>query len=364
MPTLSDERVEKCMDVVGEFLQSREWRKTIQDFVDGQCQLFEAAEDTSEFEFSIGQMEVFNDFRGIVNALLESVVGEYADDMDTFVESLDQFASKDPSGPREGRVQDMVKMLLTFDSFETFALVMSARCGELISGGELSNYVEAAHRLEAESTRKPFVLKKSKPKAASRLTSEAAGELNTVVGDDWHIQVAIAKSLIELEVCGKLSAKEETMIPWATAVKNLDEFLGSTNPEGGEGNLALTQDLTCPLTLELFVDPVTVPCCGKAFEREDLAQSLLNSPRCPLCNGDLGKFDVHGTAKNVLLASLSRTASEGDLKGLIAKKQALEKAVELEKLQVCGLSVLIHHVELVLTVLTFLAELVLTALSS
>jgi hypothetical protein len=37
---------------------------------------------------------------------------------------------------------------------------------------------------------------------------------NVAVGDDWHIQVSIATSLLELEGDGKLSPKEEPMVPW------------------------------------------------------------------------------------------------------------------------------------------------------
>ncbi len=69
----------------------------------------------------------------------------------------------------------------------------------------------------------------------------------------------------------------------------------------------LRQDLTCPITLALFQDPVSVPCCGKAFERGALVQNLQHRTRCPLCNGDLSAFDAAHAAKNVLLAGLVDT---------------------------------------------------------
>ena len=72
----------------------------------------------------------------------------------------------------------------------------------------------------------------------------------------------------------------------------------------------LRQDLTCPLCLELFRDPVTVPCCGKAFERDELVRSLEFRSKCPLCNGELDEFDAAGAAKNVLLAGLVDTLEE------------------------------------------------------
>jgi ankyrin repeat protein len=66
----------------------------------------------------------------------------------------------------------------------------------------------------------------------------------------------------------------------------------------------LLQDLTCPITMELFEDPVTVPCCGKAFSRHALIQHLVNNDRCPMCNGDLSTFDARTVARNVLLAGM------------------------------------------------------------
>lgn len=66
-------------------------------------------------------------------------------------------------------------------------------------------------------------------------------------------------------------------------------------------------DLQCPLTLELFEDPVTVPCCQRAFSREPLAQALGFRTICPLCNGDLATFDVQNTGRNLTVAGLVDT---------------------------------------------------------
>lgn len=70
------------------------------------------------------------------------------------------------------------------------------------------------------------------------------------------------------------------------------------------------RDLTCPITLDLFRDPVTVPCCGKAFERRALQESLTRRPQCPTCNGNLRDFPVMTAAKNVVLAALVATFEE------------------------------------------------------
>jgi uncharacterized protein len=63
-------------------------------------------------------------------------------------------------------------------------------------------------------------------------------------------------------------------------------------------------DLRCPITLDYFDDPVSVPCCGKAFSRAALLQSFERRRVCPSCNGDLQAFDATHAPKNVVLAGL------------------------------------------------------------
>jgi hypothetical protein len=46
----------------------------------------------------------------------------------------------------------------------------------------------------------------------------------------------------------------------------------------------INDDLLCPITLELFNDPITVPCRGASFSRIPLTQSFkLSGNTCPLC---------------------------------------------------------------------------------
>lgn len=68
---------------------------------------------------------------------------------------------------------------------------------------------------------------------------------------------------------------------------------------------AIENDLTCPLSLELFEDPIQVPCCQKGFSRMHLHQAVVSGgPKCPLCNGDLSRFNVLEAPKNLLLAGM------------------------------------------------------------
>jgi ankyrin repeat protein/Mg-chelatase subunit ChlD len=60
----------------------------------------------------------------------------------------------------------------------------------------------------------------------------------------------------------------------------------------------------CPISLDWLVDPVSLPCCGKAISRDSLATWLQNTQNCPLCHNEdkFYNFDVNGVPKLVNLA--------------------------------------------------------------
>lgn len=68
-------------------------------------------------------------------------------------------------------------------------------------------------------------------------------------------------------------------------------------------NLAnLTKDLTCPITHQLFEDPIIVPCCGKAFSKRAIVAYFKYDTACPLCNANLFTFNVADAIINTQLA--------------------------------------------------------------
>ncbi|XWV25964.1 hypothetical protein QJ857_gp1116 [Tupanvirus soda lake] len=71
----------------------------------------------------------------------------------------------------------------------------------------------------------------------------------------------------------------------------------------------MKNDLSCPIDLDLFEDPISVPCCGKAFNRLALAQHFDSNydKKCPLCNGNLENFDPLTAQKNVVIMGLLET---------------------------------------------------------
>lgn len=67
-------------------------------------------------------------------------------------------------------------------------------------------------------------------------------------------------------------------------------------------------DLTCPLTLELLDDPITLPCCGKTISRLPMVESLEYSSSCPLCRQELEDYNPISAPTSVNIAYLVEAA--------------------------------------------------------
>jgi hypothetical protein len=63
-------------------------------------------------------------------------------------------------------------------------------------------------------------------------------------------------------------------------------------------------ELTCPLSLELLLDPIVVPCCQRAVSRSQLVLAFQRRRHCPMCNGDLSNYDAATAPKNLALEKL------------------------------------------------------------
>ncbi|KAG7382276.1 hypothetical protein PHYPSEUDO_005064 [Phytophthora pseudosyringae] len=91
--------------------------------------------------------------------------------------------------------------------------------------------------------------------------------------------------------------------------------------------------LTCPISLDLFENPVLTTCCGKTFSSEALAQALRRNPQCPVCrahrvathaNRDVANLvELHRSERSVLglsenAAATSATAAPDANDGSVA----------------------------------------------
>ena len=75
--------------------------------------------------------------------------------------------------------------------------------------------------------------------------------------------------------------------------------------------------LCCPISLELFVDPVQTPCCGNTLSRSSLKEAL---PRCPLCRVEIDEahpaFKIDDVPTNRTVARLVDEHLEAKVKAV------------------------------------------------
>ena len=62
--------------------------------------------------------------------------------------------------------------------------------------------------------------------------------------------------------------------------------------------------LICPVTQELFDDPISVPCCGQSYSRAALIGALNFKQECPMCRASLNAFDAQAAPRNVAISGL------------------------------------------------------------
>ncbi|GMF61670.1 unnamed protein product [Phytophthora fragariaefolia] len=58
--------------------------------------------------------------------------------------------------------------------------------------------------------------------------------------------------------------------------------------------------LTCPISLDLFEDPVMTECCGKTFSSEALTQALTQNSQCPVCRSRTVAIHVNRDMANLV----------------------------------------------------------------
>lgn len=76
-------------------------------------------------------------------------------------------------------------------------------------------------------------------------------------------------------------------------------------------SMDIPDDLLCPITHDLLEDPIIVPCCGRAFSRNSMVNSLIISYDCPICRGNLSNFDPMNAPKSINLSYIIDTYRNG-----------------------------------------------------
>lgn len=97
----------------------------------------------------------------------------------------------------------------------------------------------------------------------------------------------------------------------------------------------MEEDLICPITLELFKDPITVPCCGTSFDRA----SIIKQRICPICRKKFENFDpinykIIENYINTNQKSDNITITENILNLIKTKQLSREKYLTLDKIDI------------------------------
>ena len=74
--------------------------------------------------------------------------------------------------------------------------------------------------------------------------------------------------------------------------------------------MSILEDLICPITMDWLEDPITTPCCGRAFCRSSLQElKAVNEGEltCPICREDMASFDIDNAPKNIAIANIVET---------------------------------------------------------
>jgi len=128
--------------------------------------------------------------------------------------------------------------------------------------------------------------------------AEVTEELETTANSDLAEQLREQKRAFERERAQLLEQASDT---------------AKTQQDIARRNLAEREGvLTCPISLELFDNPVVTECCGKTFSSSGLRQALMRSSTCPFCRQRVKVF--HANRDVAMLVELHR--AERSIMGL------------------------------------------------
>lgn len=86
------------------------------------------------------------------------------------------------------------------------------------------------------------------------------------------------------------------------------------------------EDLTCPILMDLFEQPISLPCCGKAISLQPFVTYHNLHGNCPLCKSDLSSLDPTMLPQNVNLAyMIEQVKSGGNPTNQIVQLQLLKQ---------------------------------------
>ena len=242
------------IDAVDQFLRGNQWKKRVVDFVDKNCILF-ADEDDEITAFSHGQFDIWQEFKDTVEDSIGGVLNDLGGSPEAFSKACDERLAKEDKGPRDAAVKDILRKLLTYDSFEDFGFMMKLRCKE-IENNEVcdADYLSSTLQREKDNENAKNMHSYEGKNSVDAQSLAYGGTTQVDVKDDstaaegagededdekveqlrrelqrkeWEIQLEIAKSILQDDDAGKSDAgkKEPELVAWARGVVYMDKLL-------------------------------------------------------------------------------------------------------------------------------------------
>ena len=108
------------IDAVQGYLGSSEWKHLITTFVSNHCAIFADIEG----EHDHGQYQIFQEFRTMVDGMVDGVLSDVGSTAEEFIEACEAKLQQPDQGPRDAALKALLTQLLTFEDFMLFQKMM------------------------------------------------------------------------------------------------------------------------------------------------------------------------------------------------------------------------------------------------
>jgi hypothetical protein len=125
------------LEALQNYLNGREWRESIEMFVSANCSLYADIQDMNHKQY-----EMWRTFQEIVENILEMALQTVGGSTVSLEKELTRIMKyKEPKGPRDEKIKDVLERLLSFEDFKDFAEMMNreyqVHCEEFINNDEV-----------------------------------------------------------------------------------------------------------------------------------------------------------------------------------------------------------------------------------
>lgn len=247
-------------------------------FVDESCALFADDGDDDMSSFTHAQYGVWHQFKDIVDSCISAVLSDLGGSEEAFAEACENILKEKDKGPRDAAVKDVLRKLLTYDSFESFGYMMKVRCQEL--DGRVpsdANYFEEANGgsiAGVKLSEDAGTIQRRETKTSTVEEDEVEGLRRQLQLKEWEIQLEIAKSIISTSKSGEDSAgREPELIEWAQGVLEMERLLLPTSGASAAEISAFRRSLT------ILRNKVDLMVARKMLEENDQLRRKLEKDR-------------------------------------------------------------------------------------